>query len=194
VPVFLSWGLRIVLNIRIPNLANLPNLTAISVRSILNKYGYYIAGVIAVIALLAAYVGTRQAAEPVSYAGNPELAFFVDENTGEEKVLPADEVPPLSGKDGKESVVMAVKFKSDTEKAAKTWYFIKYPAKVRDRVRGLPKDDIDRLTLLDKWRLVRAPEAGSPWVKVTAPEAERIVTVPESSAGHPRRPVYPSRM
>ena len=74
------------LNIRIPNLPNLPNLTAISVRGILNKYGYYIAGVIAVIALLAAYAGTRQAAEPVSYAGNPELAFFVDESTGEEKV------------------------------------------------------------------------------------------------------------
>jgi len=163
-------------------------------RGILNKYGYAVAGVILVFACVMLFARTRTVSDQPTYAGNQDLAFFVDEKTGEEKVMPADQVPPLAGKDGSDSVVIAVKFKSDTESSAKTYYFVKYPVGVRDRVKALPKDDIDRMNLLERSRLVRSVEAGSKWLRATDPEAEKVVVVPDSAPGHPRRPVFPARL
>ena len=162
-------------------------------RNFINKYGYVVAAAVILVAVVAVFLNTRKKPAPLPYAGNPELAFFVDEITGDESVLSADEIPPLPGKDGKDSLMIAVKFKSDTEKEPKTWYLVKYPTDVRDKARSLPKDSLDRMNMLESSRLVRSPESGSPWVPQYGADAEKIVTVPESSPGHPRQPVFPAK-
>jgi hypothetical protein len=166
----------------------------VPVRNLLNKYGYIIAGAIVLIALLLFWFNSRRPTVSTgNFKGNPSLAFYIDEETGIESVHPADEIPPLPGKNGKDTVVQEAKFIGPAEKIPKTYYLLKYSDEARSQAQTLPKDDLTRMNLLYEGQLIRAPESGSPWLSIHDPEAEKIVNAPQSGPGAPRRPVFPSK-
>ncbi|MCL2648070.1 MAG: cadherin-like domain-containing protein [Phycisphaerales bacterium] len=163
-------------------------------RQFIEKYGYPLIAVIVVLVILVLWLNHRNSAPPrPNFSGDSSLAFFVNETTGKESVRSVNDIPPLPADDDTDSLVIAVKFKADTEKDAKIWYYVKYPVKVRDWTQSLPADDLNRMNALEESRLIRAVEPGSQWLPATDPEAVKIMTIPDASPGHPRRPVFPEK-
>lgn len=154
------------------------NVDMHAVREFVNKHGKYIAAGCGVVAILAILLFNRSGLPNVKE--NPSYGFYVDEGTGEEVVRPVTEVPPLAGKDGKATVVRAVKFSCEG-KQAEVGYFMKYPPAVQSSLQSMAFDDVRRPDLLETEQLVRLPRTGSPWVKGSTEEGEKIKQGPPCS-------------
>jgi hypothetical protein len=104
------------------------------------------------------------------------MAFYVDEETGEEVARPAEEYPPLIGKSGKPTLVRVVKFTCDDEKTVTTAYYEKYSDEAKRLLEQ--KDNPHAPDIAFRGLLVRSPEKGSPWVPQTSgPGAELLSRV-----------------
>ena len=159
-------------------------------RNIINKFGVPISIIVIVVAAVFTWLSHRTTRIDV---GDPSLAYFFNEETGEESILPSDQIPPIPDPSGKGSLVIAAKFKGESDKAPKTYYLIKYTDEVRAKIESLPSDDVTRQNLLSAAQLVRSPDHGSPWVSISDERADRIVSVPEWAPNRPRIRVSPPR-
>jgi len=158
-------------------------------RTLINRFGVPLSVGIIVLALIMAFL-FRQSSTTYP-PGDPSLAWYIDEETGEESVLPsAENIPPLLGKDGKKTLVQAFKFAGDDEKTANTYYLVKYSDSVRNELAKFTGEEMERLNMLHLGQLVRSLEPNSPWVTLRDPRATDIISVPDHSSG-PRRQVFP---
>jgi hypothetical protein len=119
--------------------------------------------------------------------------FFVDDVTLKQERHTAFEIPPIMTKDDR-TVVMAMYCRGD-DGQPKLWYLKKYPPELKAefeediRLHGKP----DPLLYMAKGgeALVRKPEAGSPWVKITSPEGMEVIKAPLDSQGRVAMPYMP---
>jgi len=164
-------------------------------KKIIEKFGVHIIGGVFVLALIVAVVNLRSSAIE-RWVGDPSQAWFIDEETGEESVRSADEIPPLVGASGLPTVVQVVKFIADNESEPVTGYFVKYSEPVRRRADALPAnvDESRRLEVLFPGQFIRSPAAGSQWVPITDAQAATIMSIPEKSPGHPRMQTFPKKL
>jgi len=159
-------------------------------RKIIDKFGIPVSIVVIVVAAVLIWNSQQK---PKLDVGDHSLAYFVDDATGEEFILPADQIPPIPNPNGTGTLVIAAKFKGQTDKEPKTYYLIRYADAVRAKVESLPSDDMDRLNQLTLAQQVRSPETGSPWVSINDERAARIMSVPEWAPNRSRIQVFPPR-
>jgi hypothetical protein len=104
-------------------------------REFMNKHGTAVA--ILAIALAAAswwFFGVRVKAPNLTHA------FFIDEETGEEMVMPLDEYPPRVNKStGKATLVQEVKYTCDGGKTTKVAYYMKYSEGTKQQLEKILK-------------------------------------------------------
>jgi hypothetical protein len=163
-------------------------------RQIVNKYGLWIIGCAFLLALISAAWTMSGRRPPKVTSGDPSVAFYLDEATGEESVGPADVIFPLPGKSGQHTVVQAFKFDLGGAEGIKTVYLLKYSpsavAQMDQRPATDPQYDFARMT----GKLVRRAAAGSPWVEEQSPEGQEIENnIEPGSSGKAPKPVYPKR-
>ncbi|MCL2647024.1 MAG: hypothetical protein FWD61_08460 [Phycisphaerales bacterium] len=151
-------------------------------RELINKYAYYIIGV-AVVGVLLLIIFRGKGVESGRAATNK--AFYVDDETGEESTIATDELPPLLGKNGKPTLVKAIKFTTDGGKTVKIAYLLKYSDQTLAEWKSLtPEYDFRKADLLDHGRLIRLPGEGQKWVQVDSLEAQEILatSIPDSAS------------
>jgi hypothetical protein len=104
----------------------------------------------------------------------PTSAYFVDEETGEELVRPATDIPPLMGKSGKPTVVREFKYSVDGGKTSKVAYYFKYSDSMKEKLEAAiaagKGGDLDGNP--GEW--VRSPAPQSKWALLGTPEAQAI--------------------
>jgi hypothetical protein len=133
----------------------------------LRKYGLPLAVVLLVVAGVAAYFAMR----PKNVAGT-QMAFYVDEETGQETVLPMAQFPPLLNASGKPTMVRVVKFSCDGGATVKVGYYEKYAPEAKAK---LDKNDDPSGNIALKGLFVRSPEKDSPWVPQTSKAGEEVM-------------------
>lgn len=119
--------------------------------------------------------------------------FFVDEETLAFERHTVREVPPLAGRDGKPSVVIARCFSGDQGRII--GWLERYPPEVKATMEELMAAESP-----DPWALVKAsaakevrrPEAGSPWVAGASPEGKAICVPPRRGDGSSASPTMPA--
>jgi hypothetical protein len=161
-------------------------------REVINKFGPYIAIGAIVVAGIVAWFSMKSKTEGGAVSRN--LAFYVDEETGEESVQAADAIPPLIGKSGKPTVVKAMKYTCDGGKTNKTYALMRYSPDVQERLKNLsasdPVQDAERAKLLGAY-FVRSPEPNSRWVPAQSTEGLRIGSIPMCPNGKPGEMAFP---
>lgn len=140
-------------------------------RDFLNKYGYYVLGVVIIVAGLLVWSNLMGARRPRPAS---DKAFYVDEETGEESVRPMTEHPPLPNANGKLTIVEASKFKWGKE-GIKTLYLFKYSDRAKELLENSPEQASAYAMEIDRGKLYRSPEPGSPWYPVDTPEARALL-------------------
>jgi hypothetical protein len=156
-------------------------------RQLLQKYGYAIAAGLIVLAGILIFFRSSS----TSKEGDPSKAFFVDEETNEEMILPTTEIPPLLGKGGKPTVVKAFKYTCGSPSDAKVYYFLKYTEEAQAKLKSMPADDPNRYDVVEKGELVRSAQPGSPWVRARDPRANEVKSIPECTPGVPGTIIHP---
>jgi len=161
-------------------------------KKLINRFGVPLSVGIIVVALIVAFLSREK---PASYpVGDRSLAWYVDEETGEESVLPfAENIPPLPGASGQGTLVQVVKFASDKETTPLAFYWVKYSDAARKQAATCTGDLDELLEVLSFGQLVRSPEPGSPWITLRDPQAAKIISVPEHSPGHSRLMAFPKK-
>jgi len=157
-------------------------------RTFINKFAYPIIGAIFVLAILLLIFRGSGNVVPVA----KELkAFYVDDETNEEFVLPANQMPPLTGKDGRPTLVLAHKFTNGGTTVITT-YLEKYSDQAIEDLKSMPNDDPRKPELLDSGRLIRLPGPNQKWVPINSREGQRILNTPIPGDG-PLQPVLPPK-
>ncbi|MCL2639956.1 MAG: hypothetical protein FWD53_03835 [Phycisphaerales bacterium] len=161
-------------------------------RSFINKFGVPLAVVLIVFALIFAIVSRPKPAEQF---GDPTFAWYVDEDTGEESIRPiAENIPPLTGSGGKDTVVQVYKCKAENEKEPITYYWVKYSDAAKKQAAASPDQDYALIEdILSHGKFIRSPEPGSKWFSARDPRAEGLLSIPEHSTGFPRRQAFPKK-
>jgi len=149
-------------------------------RQFINKYGAVIVTVIVVLAGLSYWLFGTTSRNP---AGNTGMAFFVDEETGDESIHPIGDLPPLPGKSGKPTVVRAMKYSCDGGKNSKTRYLVKFTPEAQSRLKTMAQDDVNRPDVMARGEMVRSPEKGSSWYPATSTEGAQLRTLPDCPSG-----------
>ncbi|MCL2640325.1 MAG: hypothetical protein FWD53_05725 [Phycisphaerales bacterium] len=161
-------------------------------RQLINKYAYPIAGaVLVLVLLLVIFRGSNRKPDPEM--SQHHKAFYIDEETGQESVRSAHELPPLLGKDGKFTLVRAYKFTADGGRTEKIVYLEKYSDQAIQELKT--SDDGGRkMDILDAGPLIRLPGDGNEWVPRKSPAGERLIKTALNairSDGGSLEPVYP---
>ncbi|MCL2640784.1 MAG: hypothetical protein FWD53_08070 [Phycisphaerales bacterium] len=150
-------------------------------QNLITKYGYLIVGVIVVIAIVVFFVNSRKPAVPSEADFKAQKIFWVNDETGEEVVLPGDELSPRVGADGKRTLVKAHKFTRDGGATVVIAYLEKYSDKA---IAELPTADSEyRLHLEMNELLIRRPGSGQKWVPSNSPAADAIRSMPIPGEG-----------
>ena len=121
----------------------------------------------------------------VGYLGRtagPDLAtmkaFFMDEETGEIEIRLASEIPPLTGKSGQPTVVLARFFTATTDDARKLIYLERYTPEgkqAKEATRNGRPPTMEEMEALRRGTQVRFPERNSPWVFVDTPQGHAVL-------------------
>src|SRR4051812_22006855 len=90
-------------------------------RKFVNEHGTVIGVVAIILAIGIGFLAYGRSRKTIGING-----YFVDEETGEELIMPRTSYPPLVGKGGKPTVVGVFKFSCDGGKTAKIGYYFKY--------------------------------------------------------------------
>ena len=157
-------------------------------RNFINKYGLIIA-ISAFVLIGICYLFNR--GESSDKWGNPNLAYFYDEENGSESIHPITDRSPLPGASGKLTMVLAQKFTSDNNKTSKIYYLQKYSEQALEDMTKISPNHPDYYKTISKCLLVRSPEPGSPWVPADSPEGHKILNVSTDANGKPLIPIAP---
>ena len=152
-------------------------------RELINKYAYPIVGVVLVLAVLLLIF--RGSGESTPFAKNLK-AFYVDDETNEEVILPANQMPPLMDKNGKPVLVLAHKFTNGGTTVI-TAYLEKYSDEAIEELKSMPNDDPRKPELLENGRLIRLPGPGHKWVPISSHEGQNILATPIPGDGPLKR-------
>jgi len=143
-------------------------------RELINKYAYVIIGVAIVGAMVLAVTrgcSNKPPTEVVKYM----KAFYMDEETGEESVHSAAELPPLLGKSGKPTLVKAYKFTAGDGKDVIV-YLEKYSDQAIEELKSSETDDMRKADLTMSGLLIRLPGEGNKWLAKNSPLGQKILT------------------
>ncbi|MCL2647022.1 MAG: hypothetical protein FWD61_08450 [Phycisphaerales bacterium] len=160
-------------------------------REMINKYAYPIAGAAIALAIVLFIVNSRKTRLPTVEDLKESKAFYVDEETGEEVVLSADELPPRMGANGKRTLVRARKYTRDGGKTVTTVYLEKYSDQAIEELKTA--SDTYKIGLLDRGLFIRLPGKGHEWVPNNSPEAEEIRSTPIPGNGPIIQEVLPPK-
>ena len=149
-------------------------------RNFINKFGIHLFIILLLTAGLLIWFYSRPRPKP---GPNVNQAFYVDEETSEESVLSSDEIPPLPGKDGKLTVVRAMKFSCEGGKNPRTLYLLKYTPEAQAKLQSLLADSPRRSDVITAGELIRSPEPHSQWIPSISSQAEAIRTFPDCPSG-----------
>lgn len=144
---------------------------------LMRKYGLYIGGGLLLLAIVILLVQLRGGSSggPVGDAGK---AFFVDEETGEQSVGAATDVPPLNNKAGKPTLVKGVFVTADGGSTKRLAYLMKYTPEAKAAIEKAHQEkkleDVMTSDLVSEGTLVRLPDKGAPWVKMSSREGAAI--------------------
>lgn len=114
--------------------------------------------------------------------------YFIDEETGEVKVLEKSQHAPLLGASGKPTVVRVYYFTCTSCKERKPIYYEKFTDEAKaiidrpDRNQWTPQDE----TIVRMGTMIRSPEPNSPWYNVMTKEANDIKARIECTTGNPQ--------
>ncbi len=161
-------------------------------RELISKYGAYFIAFCLLIAVLVFYFHVKGGGGTPTTA----LAFYVDENNlKDETVKSATEIPPLNNKDGKPTLVQAVKRSCDpTGKNPYIAYLRKMTPESQAQLRAITDPtDLRAPQLMQSGMLVRSPTPGSEWVKAASPEGEKLIVVAPCPDGRLPITVFPRR-
>jgi hypothetical protein len=142
-------------------------------REWLNQRGLYVVAAAALLAIICYFVFNRQ--KPAAADVNQVKAFYIDEDTGAESVLPITSVPPLLGATGKPTLVQAFKYSCDGGKTTKVAYLMKYTDAGKQYLESKKKNQ--PFAFLGANTLVRSPDPGSPWVPQNSKEGAQVIVV-----------------
>lgn len=101
---------------------------------------------------------------------------FVDEETGETSIRPADDIPPLIGSRGKPTLVRAI-YDWGPDKTRVLQCYQKYTPEAKaivERIIRRKNITADEMRAAQAGCLVRRPESGAPWVPRFSAEGEKI--------------------
>ncbi|MCL2641840.1 MAG: hypothetical protein FWD53_13400 [Phycisphaerales bacterium] len=157
-------------------------------REFIGKFAYPIIGAAIVLAVLLLVFRGRGSSVPVAKGLQ---AFYVDDETNEEVVLPANQMPPLTGKDGRPTLVLAHKFTNGGTTII-TAYLEKYSDQALEDLQSMAADDPRKPELMDSGRLIRLPGPGQKWVPINSREGQKILNTPIPGDG-PLQPVLPPK-
>jgi len=165
-------------------------------RELIKKYGLVLA--IALILLAGVLLIKSFRKSTVDHvSGDPTLAFYIDEANGEETVRSVNENPPLAGKDGKPTVVRAIKYTCDDGTPPKVLYYFKYTDEVAKELNTLSPTDaaavIRRTQIMPKGEMVRSPATGSQWLLTSTPEGDALRAYPQCPNGKTAKLVFPQK-
>jgi len=156
-------------------------------RTLINKYGLPAAISFLVLAALFAWLWSERRG---NVTGDQTRAFFVDEESGEEVVRPASDLPPVVGKSGRPTLVKAIKYGCKGNNP-EVLYWMKYTPEALAALQSLPADDARRADIDLRGQLVRSPKAGSAWVPLRSREGDLVTRVPDCPDGSPMQAIYP---
>ena len=154
-------------------------------RSIIQKFGLPFAIVVIVVALLLILFNRPNNPVNNKLSGDPSMAFFVDEATGEESVRSKDDIPPLPGKDGKPTVVMAIKYSIDGGEP-QVLYYVKFTETLQAELNAVPSAGGGRharVEMVSGLRQVRSPASGSQWVESRSEAGQAVTAFPAMEPG-----------
>src|SRR5580704_8056215 len=97
-------------------------------REFINKHGTVIGAALLVAAALVIYFFYLRKG-----SGPTNLAYYIDEETGEESIHPRTDLPPLIGKSGRPTVVEEFKFTCDGGSTVKVAYYFKFTDSAKKR-------------------------------------------------------------
>jgi hypothetical protein len=103
------------------------------------------------------------------------LGYFVDEDNGQEYTRSVNDIPPVSGPNGK-PLVRAVKYSVDG--TVKTAYYYKFTDDMKKKIEdviasGKSVGDME----VGSGQLVRGPGSGSKWVKAGTAEGQTVMQI-----------------
>jgi hypothetical protein len=133
------------------------------------------------------YLGGNRGREPATMN-----AFFMDEETGMVEIRLASEIPPLIGKSGKPTVVLARFFTSSSDDSRKLIYLERCTPEVKlavESARSGPTLSMEASEALHHGTQVRAPEPNSPWYSAESRDGQAVmnaVSALNSDAGKVR--------
>jgi hypothetical protein len=138
--------------------------------------------VVAVILVVCGFVVWTTNRGPVGEEAPKHKMFFVDEETGEEAVQLAADLPPVMGKNGKETLVQGVYMSGDGGQTRQLVFLMKYSPeakavmkKIYANTRYLPSDS--ERQIMEQGTFYRLPDKNSPWVSGGDAEAIRARSV-----------------
>jgi hypothetical protein len=126
----------------------------------------------------------------------PTHCYLVDEETGDQSTGPLGGFPPFPGKNGKLTVVGAMKYSCDNGKTVQTLYLFKYTDAAQAELNSLPGGpvgDLRRGELLQRGQLVRSPAPGSPWLEAQSADGISLMAPAQCPNGNPAEMVYPKK-
>ncbi|MCL2639372.1 MAG: hypothetical protein FWD53_00855 [Phycisphaerales bacterium] len=141
-------------------------------RELIGKYGYYIVGIVFVLAVILAVIQSRNKELPKT--AQTVKVFYVDEETGEEDAFPLSELPPLAGKSGNLTMVRAYKFSTDGGASSFIVYLEKYSDVALEELKTTD-DELRKSELLSNGLMIRLPGEGKKWIRKNSPEADRTL-------------------
>ena len=149
-------------------------------RKLIDKYGMYIGiGTLLLAVVIFLTLGRRK------HVATPSIdlskGFFIDEQTNQESVRSLDEIPPLPGKDGKPTVVRAMKYHSPDGKQTRIVYLLKYSDQIQAQFNAAPAGSPVRSQILESssGEMVCSPDSGSQWVSADSSAGQQIEKPPE---------------
>jgi len=161
----------------------------------MHKFGLPLVVALFVLVALVLWINAGRSS---SGTGNPNRAFFVDEETGEEIVRPGTELPPLLGKAGNPTVVGAMKFGFKDNKTGnisdeQIVYLFKFTPEAQEALKTMDQHDPMRQEAFFSGQLVRSPQpdSDSEWVHHNSDEGRAIVALPNPPAGKHLVQIFP---
>jgi hypothetical protein len=162
-------------------------------REFFNRYGVAVVVVVLLIAGAVYWFYGRGAPEAEA---SGVKAFYIDEETGEESVRPVTDVPPLAGKGGKDTVVVAAKYSCDGGKTSQVGYLMKYTPEGKAALEEVYKAGKDESSIninMMQQVLVRLPGKDGQWVFKQSDMGMRITDAGECPPGQRKTAVTPPK-
>lgn len=165
-----------------------------NLRDTINRNSAVVSIVAVVVIIVVLALSIRSFLGGGSTTGVPSTAYFWDTSNGTLHTRPMTDYPPLIGATGKPTLVQAYFYTCGSCADKKLAYLQKYSPQAKamlDKMiqsgkAGKPQGFspmAEEAMMSQNSQLVRSPAKGSPWVPISSPQGQQIITPPACPAG-----------